>query len=145
VTPDQAAERLQLEERGTDLLKRCDEDPQIFKAIQMILAGFEPKVVAETYNLDFDEAEVEQEAEGEIKVWECTTNRCRQKGRVSTASEVPNCPSCRQEMSYVTSVMHPEEVSHMRKTFIPDPGLADPLARTDRTRSEEGMRGDDDG
>jgi hypothetical protein len=59
MNPDQAAEMLQVEERGIDLLKRVNEDETLAKAIQQVQSGFDPKDVAELYGLDFDKVRVE--------------------------------------------------------------------------------------
>lgn len=145
MTPDKAAEMLQIPERGMDLLKRCDEDEKVAKAITQIQAGFAPRDVAKLYGLDYDESEVVPEFTGRgIGVWQCSTERCKQKERVSTASEQPRCPGCRQLMPFLMEVTHTEEVNHMRRTFVPDPGIADPLARTDKSNAPHFSRGDDD-
>jgi hypothetical protein len=136
-TPDQCAELLQIPERGPALVKRCLEDERISKAVQMVASGFSPSDVAQALELDWSaqahEEYVEQELEGKIKVWECTTIRCKQKGKVSTAEEAPNCPQCGREMAFVMAVDSAAEISHMARTSLVV-SISDPLSRTDRTR-----------
>lgn len=136
-TPDQAAELLQLEERGPDLVRRCLSDEKVNKAIQMVASGFSPSDVAQALDLPWSrevhDDSVETQLEGKIKVWECKTLRCKQKGKVSTADEAPNCPSCSVEMSFLMAVDDPREISHMARTRT-SANIADPLKRTDRTR-----------
>jgi hypothetical protein len=138
---------LQVEERGIDLLKRVNEDEKLAKAIQQVQSGFDPRDVAQLYGLDWDEENVVSGPTGElgaINVWECKTQRCRQRGRVSTASDAPSCPSCGQKMTWVMEVMDEGEIGHMRRTYVPDPGLSDPLARTDKTKAPDFAMGDFD-
>jgi hypothetical protein len=147
MNPDQAAQMLQVEERGIDLLKKVNEDEKLAKAIQQVQSGFDPKDVAELYGLDFDQGQVVEGPSGEsdtINVWECKTQRCRQRGRVSTGGSQPNCPSCSEQMTWVTEVLHEGEIGHMRRTYVPDPGLRDPLARTDKTNAPDFAMGDFD-
>lgn len=137
MTPDQAAALLQIPERGIELLQRYQEEDNIAKAIQAVQGGFTPSDVAQLYSLPYEASEEEPEAqEGDIKVYECKTARCRQKNRVSTASGdvVPTCPSCQQDMYFVMTVADAEEISHMRRTYVPAGRIADPLARTDKHR-----------
>lgn len=148
MTPDQAAAKLQIEERGLKLLKLCEAEPAIFKALQAVQSGFSAADVAEMYELEWsaEEDDAPDETEGAINVWECKTTRCRQKGRVSTATDPPQCPSCHQEMEFLMSVNDQEDIGHMRRTYVPNPGLNDPLARTDRTNApmtRGEMMGDD--
>lgn len=146
MTPDQAAAKLQIEERGLKLLKLCEEKPEVMRAITALQSGFKPADVAEMFGLDYDPEADQSHAntEGAINVWQCRTDRCRQKGRVSTATEPPKCPSCHKTMDYEMSVDHPEEISHMKRTFVPDPGLSDPLARTDKTKAPDFAMGEFD-
>jgi hypothetical protein len=149
MNPDQAAEMLQVEERGIDLLKKVNENEKLAKAIQQVQAGFAPADVAQLYGLDWDPEQAGAQSGptgefGAINVWECKTQRCRQKGRVSTASNAPRCPSCGQEMTWVMEVMDEGEIGHMRRTFVPDPGLRDPLSRTDKTNAPDFAMGDFD-
>lgn len=148
-TPDQAAELLQLEERGPDLVRRCLTDEKINKAIQMVASGFSPSDVAQAMELPWSreahEDAVEANMEGRIKVWECKTTRCKQKGKVSTADNAPHCPSCGVEMSFLMAVDDAREISHMARTSVVS-HAGDPLARTDRTRESAptGRAFDDD-
>lgn len=134
MNPDQAAELLQLEERGLALLKLCEENDKIYKAIQKVQAGFSPRDVAALYGLDYDVEEEELESTGNIQVWQCRTARCRQRERVSTADDQPDCPGCGKPMHYMMSVEDAEEISHLRRTTVGRPRIDDPLYRTDRTR-----------
>jgi hypothetical protein len=150
-TPDQAAELLQLEERGPDLVRRCLTDETINRAIQMVASGFSPSDVAQALDLPWSreahEESVEASLEGRIKVWECKTIRCRQKGKVSTADDAPSCPSCGVEMSFLMAIDNPEEISHMARVSV-TARISDPLARTDRTRENAPTGrsfGEDDG
>jgi hypothetical protein len=137
VNPDAAAALLQIEERGLALLQLCNENEDIAKAISNIQSGFEPRDVAKLYGLEWTEPEPE-EPEGpdtaRINVWTCKTARCRQKERVSTATVQPQCPSCSQPMDFLMAVEYEEDISHMRRTFVPEPRIKDPLERTDRWR-----------
>lgn len=150
-TPDQAAELLQIPERGPDLVRRCLEEEAISKAIQMVGAGFGPSDVAQALGLPWSaeahEEFVEEQLEGKIKVWECKTLRCKQKGKVSTADEAPPCPSCGVEMIFLMAVESAAEISHMARVSLKS-GISDPLKRTDRTKAPgfvtEFADGDDD-
>jgi hypothetical protein len=139
VDPDTAAEMLQIKERGLDLLRRCEDEPFIMKALQNVQVGFAPRDVAALYKLPFNVEEEEHQSVGEIHVWECRTARCRQKNRISTGTQQQTCPSCRQPMHHLMDVDHPDEVAHMLRTFVPDPHIQDPLHRTDRTRDSAPM------
>jgi hypothetical protein len=147
LNPDQAAEMLQVEERGVDLLKRVNEDETLAKAIQQVQSGFNPADVADLYGIPFDRDSAQPGPSGEIgaiNVWECKTQRCRQRGRVSTGTTQPNCPSCGNQMTWVMEVMDEGEIGHMRRTYVPDPGLRDPLSRTDKTNAPDFAMGDFD-
>lgn len=144
-TPDQAAEALQIPERGPDLVTRCLNDETIAKAIQMVGGGFSASDVAQALGLPWDkevyEDQVETDLEGKIKVWECKTNRCRQKGAVSTADEAPDCPSCGIVMVFLMAINDADEISHMRRTTL-KVKISDPLARTDRNKAPDFAMGD---
>jgi hypothetical protein len=146
VLPDQAAELLQLEERGLELLQRCDEDAKLMKAIQQVVLGFAPRDVAKMYGLDWVEPEVEDDgpAPDKIHVWVCKTNRCMNREKVTTATNPPNCPRCRQPAQWLMDIDTPDEISHMARMSLPNPGLTDPLARTDRTKAPDHALGDFD-
>lgn len=144
MSPDEAAAKLQLEERGLALLRRYDDEPNIAKAIGMVREGFLPRDVAALCELPYDEEDEQPETEGEVKVWECKTPRCRQKGRVATATEAAICPSCRQPMEFLMAVDDEDEISHMRRIRVPMPqGLVDPLERTDKLKAAQAGIGDD--
>jgi hypothetical protein len=148
LSPDEAAELLQIPERGPDLVKRCLTDDLINKAVQMVGSGFTPSDVASALGLPWDkdvyEGTVKTQLEGKIKVWECKTIRCRQKGRVATASESPVCPSCGVDMAFLMAVDDPEEISHMARLSLGRPSIKDPLHRTDRTNAPDFALGDDE-
>jgi hypothetical protein len=145
VDPDQAAKLLQIEERGPDLVKRCLEDDQIRKAIEMVCSGFTPSDVAQALGLPWNREEyeevVEESLEGKIKVWQCNTIRCRQKGRVATASAEQDCPSCGQPMKFLMAVDDADEIAHMHRISVGRPNVKDPLARTDRTKAPDFAQG----
>lgn len=146
MSPDQAAELLQIPERGGDLLKRYTEEDNVAKAIQAVQAGFAPHDVCSMYGLPYDPEEAaaleaESDAENPIKVFECKTARCRNKNKVATASapegeevEPPECPTCHQPMTYIMAVEDPDEISHMPRVKVKAPRMADPLSRTDKHR-----------
>lgn len=149
-TPDECAELLQIPERGADLVKRCLQDVVMSKAINMVASGFSPSDVAQALDLDWSskahEELIEDQLDGKIKVWECTTMRCKQRGRVSTADNAPNCPQCGLEMKFLMAVDSPAEIGHMARTSL-GANIPDPLARTDRTRegAPDSRAGWDDG
>ena len=147
-TPDESAELLQIEERGPDLVKRCLDDPQIRKAVQMVAAGFSPSDVAQALELpwsaELHEEYVEEQLEGKIKVWECKTHRCKQRDRVATADDPPDCPSCGVEMKFLMAVDSPSEIGHMQRINV-HTAIPDPLSRTDRTRENIPVGDWDDG
>jgi hypothetical protein len=103
----------------------------------MVASGFSPSDVAQALDLPWSresyETAIEVSLEGKIKVWECKTHRCKQKGKVSTADLPPTCPSCSVEMSFLMAVDDAREISHMARTSI-HANIGDPLSRTDRTR-----------
>jgi hypothetical protein len=144
VTPDQAAKLLQIEERGVDLLQRCNEDETLGKAIQSVQQGFEPADVCKLYKLPFDESYAETPTGDGIPVWECKTPRCAQNGRVSTASDVPDCPGCGRPMTFFREVEDVSEIGHMKRTQLSNMGLSDPTYRTDRTQAPDHDLGDFD-
>jgi rRNA maturation endonuclease Nob1 len=135
--PDEAAELLQIEERGAELVKRCLSDDLINKAIQMVGSGFSPSDVASALGLKWSreayEEHVEESLEGKIKVWQCETIRCKQKGKVATATNAPMCPDCGKECKFVMAVDSADEISHMARMSLGRPNVKDPLKRTDRT------------
>jgi hypothetical protein len=135
MNPDKAAELLQIPERGIALLQRVDHDENIAKAVAQVQSGFDPRDVAQLAGLEWTEPEPDQPAgpdEQKVNVWQCDTDRCSQRNRVSTGSMQPRCPSCKRPMTFVMSVDHVSEIGHMRRTYVPDPGVADPLDRTNR-------------
>lgn len=147
MTADQAAERLGLPERGIELLERANEEENIFKALQAVQTGFNPRDVCKLYELEWSEPEEQpdDEVDGAIQVWECKTPRCRNKNRIATATNPPDCPLCHQAMTFVTSVDEADEVAHMRRIYLRDPGIGDPLSRTDKTKAPDfAMGGDED-
>lgn len=151
---DRAAELLQIPERGLDLLQRYEEDEGIRKAIQAVQAGFSASDVARMYNLQFDEEAEDEEtvSEGNVHVYECQSKRCRQKGRVATASVLPDdenfvedlikCSGCRQPMVYVRSVEHEDDIGNLRRARSPRAKMDDPLGRTDKGQGRD--TGDED-
>jgi hypothetical protein len=142
MVPDRAAELLQLPERGLDLLERIEAEPNILKAIERVQMGFDPKAVAAMFHLPFEaEAEEEPQQEG-INVWQCRTPRCKQRERVSTATNRPQCPSCGIDMEFLQNVEDAIEISHMKRTQLVASGLPDPLARTDKTNAPDHALGD---
>jgi len=157
LNPDRAAELLQIPERGLDLLTRFEEEGPIAKAIRAVQAGFAPADVATMYGLRYerpvheDEEVSDDEQSGNLFVYECQTNRCRQKGRVATSSINPQdpeseptlCPSCGQPMVFLLSCEDENDIHHLRRTFLPRARIADPLARTDQGR-ERGSGGYED-
>lgn len=163
MTPDTAAKLLQIPERGIELLQRFEEDENIRKAISAVQQGFAPADVARMYELEWDEEEVEEEKpeehdpEGTIHVYECTTKRCRQKGRVATSSvgpdpewgdpeEVqppPSCPSCGTMMHYVMTVSHESDINHLKRTYLPKARMHDDMHGVDRS-GDRADAGDDD-
>jgi hypothetical protein len=148
LSPDEAAALLQIPERGPDLVKRCLADDLINKAVQMVGSGFTPSDVASALGLPWDKTvydeEVKTNLEGKIKVWECKTIRCRQKGKVATASASPECPSCGVDMTFIMAVDDPDEISHMARVNMGRPRVKDPLHRTDRTNAPDFALGDED-
>lgn len=139
MTADQAAAMLQIPERGVELLRRYESEDKIAKAIQAIQSGFKPAEVCELYGLPYESNEEDGgdfDEVAPIQVYECNTPRCKQKGKVSTASgdTIPDCPSCHKSMNFLMSVFDPAEVSHMARTYVPTGGIKDPLYRTDRYR-----------
>lgn len=143
--PDKAAEILQIPERGMELLDRCENEPKVLKAIEMVTAGFEPADVARKYGLEYEAPEEAGPLENEgINVWECRTPRCRQKGRVATATNEPMCPQCGQPMSFLMNVEDAAQISHMARVTLGRPNIKDPNYRTDKTNVPDFALGDED-
>jgi hypothetical protein len=160
MSPDRAAELLQIPERGLDLLQRFNEDETIRKALQAVEAGFAPQDVAEMYGLPFNASEIllddeDVPSEGSIHVYECQTRQCRQKGRVATSTVAPDeadedaakaalvsCPSCGRRMILVKSVESEWDLGDLRRTRSPKASFHDSMHGVDRAGSTD--RGIDD-
>jgi hypothetical protein len=127
--------------------------------------GFAPSDVARMYELDYEEGAVEEDKpeehdpEGQIHVYECTTSKCRQKGRVATSSAgpdadwddpedivpPPSCPSCGQMMHYVMSVVDESDMNHLKRTYLPKARLHDDMHGVDKSRTPgSSSMGDDE-
>lgn len=160
---DRAAELLQIPERGLDLLHRFNEDEATNKAIRAVEAGFPPADVAAMYELPYDTSEVVQDdeevpSEGSIHVYECQTNRCRQKGRVATSSVTPDeadedlaaaalitCQSCGRRMIFVKSVESEWDLADFKRIALPRTRMHDSMHGVDKaSATDKGIDEDDD-
>jgi hypothetical protein len=137
---------LQLQERGRELLARTMQEPEIQQALTAVINGFAPRDVCEMFHLPWDESQAVPEGpaspdEEGINVWECQTNRCRQKGKVATATNPPQCPSCGNNMNFLMVIQDPGEISHMARTDMGGSRIADPFGRTDKTHLPDHVAG----
>lgn len=164
MTPDRAAELLQIPERGIELLKRFEAEEVIQRAVSAVQQGFTPADVAEMYGLEYEPPDPEDEMpeghvpEGQIHVYECTTRRCRQKGRVATSSvgpdddwenpefpgRPPTCPSCHDLMHFVMSVEDEMDITHLKRTYLPKARVHDDMHGVDKSGNRSGAGGDED-
>jgi hypothetical protein len=159
MSPDRAAELLQIPERGLDLLQRFNEDETIRKALQAVESGFDPADVAEMYKLPYDQGMQTSETvleDASVHVYECQTNRCRQKGRVATSSVTPDeadedisaaalitCQSCGKRMVFVKSVEDEWELGQLKRASLPRTRVHDSMHGVDRGSASD--RGIDEG